>query len=328
MLCAVPALRALRRAHPSATLSLVGLPASGWMLDRYQHLLDELLPFPGFPGIPEWPWSAPALERFVERVRLNPFDLAVQMHGSGTVSNAFTALIGARRLAGLYDPDRGLPEGPRFFPYPSRGSEVHRCLFLTESLDYPSNDDSLEFPVSYEDREALRRHPSFARLDGKRIVCLHPGAREGLRRWPAGHFAAVADALTEDRHCIVLTGTKAERSAAEAVAGAMRQPPVNLAGETSLGMLAALLERASLLITNDTGVSHLAAALRTPSVIVFLASDPDRWAPHDRVRHRPVLGKGLDDGRREGMRVSPWAVPATHEVLDEASLLLNEAYDG
>src|SRR5690606_36419964 len=96
MLCAVPALTALRRANPDAHISLIGLPACRWMLERFGALIDALLPFPGFPGIPEQPPIPGALARFFGAARANPFDLAIQMHGCGTVSNAFTVLLGAR----------------------------------------------------------------------------------------------------------------------------------------------------------------------------------------------------------------------------------------
>jgi ADP-heptose:LPS heptosyltransferase len=68
----------------------------------------------------------------------------------------------------------------------------------------------------------------------------------------------------------------------------MKAPSLNLAGRTSLGALAALLQDTCLLVCNDTGVSHLAAALHVKSVILFTQSDPNRWAPLDRDLHRIV----------------------------------------
>ena len=88
---------------------------------------------------------------------------------------------------------------------------------------------------------------------------------------------------------MVLTGSEGEKPVTGAVAQAMKRPALDLAGRTSLGALGALLQSARLLVSNDTGVSHLAAALRLPSVILFDASQVERWAPLDRRRHRPAL---------------------------------------
>ena len=98
----------------------------------------------------------------------------------------------------------------------------------------------------------------------------------------------MADALAAWGYTVVLTGTAAENALAQTVVEAMHSPAVNLVGRTSLGALAALLKGASLLVCNDTGVSHLAAALRIKSVVIFSNSDPQRWAPLNRQRHRVI----------------------------------------
>ena len=117
-------------------------------------------------------------------------------------------------------------------------------------------------------------------------MCLHPGSQLASRRWPAERFANVGDALAGEGFQVVLTGTVAEARLTRRVAGAMRAAVGDLAGRTPLGSLGAIVARARLLVSNDTGVSHIAAALRTPSVIVACGSDPRRWAPLNRTLHR------------------------------------------
>ena len=128
-----------------------------------------------------------------------------------------------------------------------------------------------------------------------------------IRRWPPEHFARVGEALAAAGLRVVLTGTTEELPLTRAVAAAMKAPSLDLAGRTNLGSLAALVQGARLLICNNTGVSHLAAALRVPSVVIFhQQSERDRWAPLDRQRHRAVWG---------ARGVSPEAVMAQAEDL-------------
>ena len=115
---------------------------------------------------------------------------------------------------------------------------------------------------------------------------VHPGARLAPWRWSPAGFAAVGDALAERGLRVVLSGSEDEAPITAQVAEAMSSPALDLAGRTSLGGLGALVDGARLLVTNDTGASHVAAALRTPSVVVFTASDPRRWAPLDGALHR------------------------------------------
>ena len=84
---------------------------------------------------------------------------------------------------------------------------------------------------------------------------------------------------------VVLTGSEEDAPVTAEVA-AMSPPATDTAGRTSLGAFGALIAGARLLVTNDTGASHVAAALRIPSVVVFTASDPRRWAPLNGALHR------------------------------------------
>jgi ADP-heptose:LPS heptosyltransferase len=96
-------------------------------------------------------------------------------------------------------------------------------------------------------------------------------------------FARVADGLAERGWHVGVTGVPSEAALVGEVRAAMRAPSTDLCGRTSLGGFAALLRDAERLVSNDTGAAHLAAAVDTPSVTVFLAGDPVRWAhpaPH------------------------------------------------
>src|SRR4051812_12492273 len=82
MLCAVPALRALRRALPEAKISLVGLSEASFLIDRFPHYLDDLLVFPGWPGMPERTPLPCQVPEFLAEAQSRSFDLAIQMHGN------------------------------------------------------------------------------------------------------------------------------------------------------------------------------------------------------------------------------------------------------
>lgn len=287
-LCAVSAFRALRAALPEAQIVLVGLPSLSPLVQRFHRYLDGLLEFPGFPGLPEQTPDLQQLSEFLVMVQRQQFDLAIQMHGSGLLTNPITMLLGAKRTAGFVLPGQYCPDPNSFLPYQESEAEIRRYLKLLKFLGIPDQGEALEFPLLQADWRSLQAIPTVRNLKPRTYVCLHPGASVRDRRWSTEQFAEVADAIVYQGWQVVLTGSAAERSLAQAVANAMHAPCLNLAGETSLGGLAALLSQSRLLVCNDTGVSHLAAALKIPSVVIFSDSDPNRWAPLDRLRHRAV----------------------------------------
>ncbi|NJK78635.1 MAG: glycosyltransferase family 9 protein [Chloroflexaceae bacterium] len=288
MLCAVPTLRAVRAALPNATVSLVGMPGAQVLLERFPHYLDELLEFPGFPGL-EFDPRPEQFVSFLEAACTPRFDLAIQMHGSGIYSNIFTVLLGATYTAGCYLPGQYCPDNKFFLPYPTHAPEIWRWLHLLEVLGIPPQGDDLEFPLNDADRQACAALPAAALLTPGTYICVHAGASAVGRRWPLKSFIAVTRQLARYGMYVVLTGSAAEYEDAAAIAHATGNHVLNLAGQTSLGSLAVLLRHARLLICNDTGISHLAAALRVPSVVLFTVSEPGRWAPLDQQRHRVVV---------------------------------------
>jgi ADP-heptose:LPS heptosyltransferase len=307
LLCAVPAFRALRAALPEAEIILVGLPWAVTFVERFATYLDGLLEFPGYPGLPERTPQVEQVPHFLTAAQQQRFDLALQMHGSGLVTNPLAVLFGARTTAGFFVPGQFCPDPETFLPYPDRGPEVRRLLKLLSFLGAPPRGEELEFPLFDEDRQALSAVGGAVSLRPGTYACVHPGASVPERRWPVERFAAVARSLAGRGLRVVLTGTVGEAELTRALAQGLGSRALDLAGQTSLGALGALLRGARLLVCNDTGVSHLADALRVPSVVLSTGNNPERWAPADGRLHRVLCHPG---------GVSP------HEVIWQAEDLL------
>jgi len=311
LLCAVPAWRALRAAFPSARISLIGLPWARQFVSRFHHYLDEFIEFPGYPGLPERTVAAELIPPFLLEMQARRFDLVLQMHGSGHYANELTALFGARETAGFYVQGEWCPEPDSFTPYPDSLPEVHRHLNLMAFLGVPSMGDDVEWPVTSADEDAFMNLDESRFLMQREYVCIHPGGRGVTRRWAPEHFAAIADVMAARGFQVVVTGTQEESDLARAMIGAMRTTAISMIGRTDLGTLGVLLRHAKILIANDTGVSHVAAGLRLPSVIICTGSDPVRWGPLDRQRHRVLLAAHASRGS---------VIRQIDELLEEARI--------
>lgn len=286
LLCATPAFRALRRRFPAAEITLIALP---WAeeLARRLETLDRFLPFPGWPGIREAAADPARIEAFLSAARATGYDLAIQLHGSGSVSNGFVAALGAATTIGYRD--GGDDRLTHTLPWREDEHETVRWLRLVALLGADPTPAPPAFPLLPPDEagaaELLRGLPPG---DGP-VVALHAGGSDAAKRWPPACFAALGRLLREEFAArLVLTGAAAEAPLTTEIRSALGPAALDLAGRTDLGALAATLRRVDLLVTNDTGASHLAAATGTPSVVLFGPTRPDRWAPLDRDRHAIV----------------------------------------
>ena len=295
LLCSIPALRALRASAPAAHIAVVGLPHMAGFVARYPHYVDEFIRFPGAPGFPEQPETAEHLPAFLDAMRQRRFDLAIQLHGSGGPANVLVRGFGAATTAGFHKPvESEESDSGCFVDWDAEVAEIRKYLALMAALGADAAavaDTTLELPVTDRERSEWAALARAHALDGARIACIHPGARWRSRRWPLERFAAVAADLARRGLRVVLTGSPDERGLVDALAELLRVrgvPVVDLCARTSLGSLAAMLSDSEILVSNDTGISHVAAALGPPSVVVASGSDVARWAPLDTRRH-PVL---------------------------------------
>jgi ADP-heptose:LPS heptosyltransferase len=289
MLCAVPALRALRTALPRTHIALIGLPWAQQFADRFGSYIDEFIPFPGHPLLPEQPVRHEGLARFYTSLCAREFGLAIQLHGSGDVTNDIVSGFGARAMAGYCRGEPAARDHTILRPYPETGAEPERLLRLMEALGAEPAGLHLEFPLSPEDEDELGSSGLLQDLHGADYFCIHPGARQRDKCWPPQRFAEVGDRLAAEFGLTpVLTGSASEADLTAEVASHMHRKPVDAAAPISIGAMAALMRKARLLLCNDTGVSHIAAGLKLKSVVVFSKADIARWAPLDRHSHRCI----------------------------------------
>ena len=256
LLTAVPALRAVRRAHPAARVILAA-PAVLRPLALLTGAVDEVVDAAPLAPLP---------------AAVHGADLAVNLHGRGPQSVEVLQATRPRALASY-----GLEGGP---VWRADEHEVRRwCRLLAES-GMPADPDDLGLA-----RPAV---PSAA----PGAVLVHPGAAQVSRRWPVERWSAVAAGLRAAGHRVVVTGGPGEaRLAAQVAAGAGLPADAVVAGRTGLLELAALVASARLLVSPDTGVAHLATAYGTASVVLFGPTPPALWGPPPRPQHR-VLWAG------------------------------------
>ncbi|MEU0050489.1 glycosyltransferase family 9 protein [Streptomyces sp. NPDC006309] len=249
LLAGVPALRGVRRAFPGHRIVLAQPPGLT-ELALATGAVDAVFPA-GAPGraVPALThWSGP------------PPDVAVDLHGNGPESRDALAALRPRRLLA-----HACPDGP---PWRGHLNERDRwCAFL-HGYGIPADPLDLRLP----------RPTTPSPAPG--AVVVHPGAASGSRRWPGERFAAVVRCLRAAGHHVVLTGGPGEDALVRSVAERSGQRAGDvLTGGLPFARLSALIAEASLVLSGDTGLAHLAVAHGTRSVTLFGPVSPRLWGP-------------------------------------------------
>jgi lipopolysaccharide heptosyltransferase II len=293
-----PAVSTLRRRHPEARIALLTLVENERFANRL-GAFDEVLTL----DVAQASWRRVFLRilALVRTLRGREFQAVYDFEFFTRFSAVVSWLSGAPRSYGFAAPRiwRGrLHSGTVPFNRYWHVARNFRCLAGGENGWEVSWTDLSAPRVTEEDARELDAVLGELALDRSRPLCvLNPNA--GLlsleRRWPQAGFAAVAQrTIDETERTVVLIGSPSEVAWTSEVAALIgRQPEgrfANLAGRLSLGGLQALLERAEIFLTNDTGPMHLAAAVGTPTVGLFGPETPVMYAPlgpHVRALYAP-----------------------------------------
>jgi ADP-heptose:LPS heptosyltransferase len=272
----VPVLKALRRAFPAHRLILA---APAWQAALATQLVDEVVGTAALAALPR---------------QLNRAAVAVNLHGRGPQSTRRLLATAPRRLLAFRHEDiESTQRSPR---WQAGEHDAQRwCRLLVEGLGVPAAADDLELSV-----------PDVAPAVPAGAVLVHPGASAASRRWPPDRFAAVVRALADRGHRVALTGGASEAPLCRVIAGSAGGDIEVLAGRTTVGQLAATVATAAAVISNDTGVAHLASAYRTASVVLFGPVPPTAWGPPSRPFHRALwTGRAGASGDPHGERLDP-----------------------
>ncbi len=324
VLMTTPALRALRESVPGRRITLLTSPA-GAAIARLVPEVEEVITYtaPWLKGAEATAPDAAADRAMVTLLRARGFDAAVvfTVYSQSALPAAMLCHLAGVPLRAAHCREK--PYGlltthvPEIEPEQGVRHEVRRQLDLVRVLGCRARDERLSLRVPAAASVQVRaRLAALGIPPGGRWIVMHPGASAPSRRYPADSYADAARRVAARAGCpIVVTGDASELAlAAEVVQG--NPHAVSLAGELDLAQLCALVDAASLLITNNTGPAHVAAACGTPVVDLYALTNPQHtpWMVANRTLsfdvpckncYRSICPKGHNDCLR---RITPLQV--------------------
>lgn len=288
--------RVLKRTYPNAEIDLISVPASAKVIEGDPDV-TRLLGYD--PNI----WRRPKalfqqknwreLRTLLKTLHEREYDLAISVFGKW--AGVLAALSGARRTLGFgRESFPGLMTdsiaGKHWTPGEKK-HEVDYCLDLAQAaganIELEDRYPHLSIPAQVADE--VERLLAAEGIQAQRpLVACHVSANNGQsKRWPVPYWAALLDLLIREEHAqVVLTGAPNDLPLIEKITARMHEQAHNLAGKTSLTQLAALLKRADLLISGDSGPMHMASAVETPLIAIHGPTDPALSGP---VSHHATI---------------------------------------
>ncbi len=276
---------ALRRRFPEARIGYAVGPWSRPVIEGNPHL-SEIVDTGPVIGGRRGSWTG--YGRLIGRLRRGQWDACFILERSPLFSLAAWMAQVPHRI-GLDNAGRGVALTTRV-PLRPRRQEAEAALDLARAVGIPTEGALTEFYPSEADHQEVARllpdsdQPWVVLAPGGGV---NPGAELLNKRWPAERFGELAARLAALGYRPLIIGGSSDRPLAEAVMATGGDQTVSLCGRLSLTGCGALLQRSRLLVGNDTGVMHLAAAVKTPVLALFGPTDPAMYGPYG-VRHRSL----------------------------------------
>lgn len=297
----LPALHALKQCYPDARISYLGKQWHADFLRGRPGPVDEVVVMPPYPGVGAAPVQAQggalagraggrcpeamAVTGFIEAMRAERFDLALQLYGGGRYANPLVRRLGARCTVGMKASDaEALDRWVAFDGVVNKRLQLLEVAALAGAEAWPMHQ---RLPVTARDRAEAAR--CLASVPGETLVLLQPGASDPRRCWPARRFAQLGDVLAAQGALVAINGSAEEAPLVKSVIASMRHAALDLSGRTSLHALSGLLERSALLVSNDTGPLHLALEIGTPAVGIYWLTNLVESAPLRQHGHRAAV---------------------------------------
>jgi lipopolysaccharide heptosyltransferase II len=276
VLFSTPAIRALRKRYPEAHIACMVVPRCKEILELNPHLneliiYDEKGEYKGLVG----------KLKLISALKALHFDCVFLFHRSLT-RTLMVALSGIRERVGIYNPKRGFLLTKKVKPQPPDIHKVEQFLNIVKGMGVGECGKSMELFVGGDD-EAFAREFLKSRGIGEKeqFIILNPGGNWDLKRWPAERFAELGDRLREKyKMPVLITGAEKDVELGKKIAGIMKQKPVVAAGETTLRQLAAIMKRASLVVSNDSGPMHIAVSQAVNTIALFGPTNPKVTGPY------------------------------------------------
>ena len=286
-LLSTPAIELLKRARADREIHVLCGPWTSELLARYAFIDQvQALPFPAFARNRSADNAYLLALRWARRLRQTGYDCAIIMRPDDWWGALLAYLAGIPRRIGYRQANVA--------PFLSETYELQREHALRQSLRLVSAwtgalhpaDIRLGLPLDAADKAAIEGRLAELGIGGRQLICIHPGAGAASKLWRNDKWAAVADALIGSLDCaIVFTGTAGESRLIADIRAQMALAGHSI-GATSIGQLAALYDKASLVLGPDSGALHVAAALGVPTIALFGPADPAEFAPWgDASRH-------------------------------------------